>query len=311
MKCPYCATEHNGKFCPNCGAPAAAPVDQETRSEPPVQEVPFAPSTPQVHEPSSINQPLPTFKRPKAIYKNWWFWLVVVVVIIGLIGIIGGNSSKEPSAGGSGTAPSSSQGNANASSAEAKPPKGDDLANVAKEYTLTAGHYTAGIDIPAGKCNVTAVSGAGNLSSSNMFSGGINAMFGIDDSELYTASFSGLKLPKGTTLTLNSDLKITLTYTGVDSNFTGRSYDEGAAVTLKDGNYEAGTDFPAATYKIVAVAGTGNLSSTNMFDGGLNEMFGVDNSTGLYNGQFLNVDLKKGVTLTVSGGLTIQLIPTK
>ena len=46
-----------------------------------------------------------------------------------------------------------------------------------------------------------------------------------------------------------------------------------------------------------------------ILDGGLNEMFGIDKGMNMYNNQFMNVDLGKGVTLKVSGGLKIKLIP--
>ena len=39
----------------------------------------------------------------------------------------------------------------------------EDLSAVETEYTLGAGYYTAGIDLPVGKCNLTAVSGNGNI----------------------------------------------------------------------------------------------------------------------------------------------------
>lgn len=193
-----------------------------------------------------------------------------------------------------------------------KEPKTEDYSNVATEYTLTAGNYTAGVDIPAGRCNATAVSGSGNLSSSNMFTGGVNEMFGIDDGDgFYTDSFTGISLPEGTVLCLNNDLTVKFTYTKIESDYTGRTYDEGAAITLGGGNFEAGTDFPEGVYNIVALSGTGNLSSSNMFDGGLNEMFGIDDGTGFYNSQFMNAELPSGTTLTISGGLSVKLIPAK
>jgi len=189
-------------------------------------------------------------------------------------------------------------------------PATEDLSAVQTEFTLTAGNYVAGIDIPGGTMNVEAISGTGNLSSSNMFSGGINEMFGIDDgSEWYTETFNNLKLPEGETLSLNNQLTIKLTYTKVTSNFTGRTYDDASAIDLGSGNYIAGNDFPAGIYKIVAKSGTGNLSSDNMFDGGVNEMFGIDNGTGFYNDQFINANLPDGTTLTISGGLSVTLIP--
>ena len=185
-----------------------------------------------------------------------------------------------------------------------------DLSNVATEYTLSSGNYVAGIDIPAGTCDVTAASGGGNLYSSNLYDGGINETFGVDDgSGLYTSSFKGLALPEKTVLTVSGTLTIKLEFSKVASNYSGRSYNESSAVQLSSGNYTAGTDFDAGVYKIVAKSGNGNLYSSNLYDGGLNEMFGIDDGTGSYTQEFINVDLPEGTTLTASGGLSIELIP--
>lgn len=195
---------------------------------------------------------------------------------------------------------------------EQEPETEDDFSDVPMEYELTAGYYTAGIDIPAGKCNVIAVEGTGNLSSSNMFSGGVNEMFGIDDGTgFYTESFNGLKLPEKATLSTNGGLVIKLEYTTIESRPTGRTYDESAAIELSNGNYTAGSDFPEGIYNIEAVSGSGNLSSSNIFDGGVNEMFGVDDGSGFYNDKIQNITLSEGVELTVSGGLAVKLIPSK
>lgn len=186
----------------------------------------------------------------------------------------------------------------------------EDLSGVATEYELSTGNYTAGIDIPAGKSNIAAVSGTGNLSSSNMFTGGINEMFGIDDGTgFYTESYQGLKLSEGDVLTVSGRLTIKMEYTDVQSDITERVYDEDNRITLTDGSYEVGTDFPEGLYNIEAVSGTGNLSSSNMFEGGLSEMFGIDDGMGFYTGEAKNIPLPAGATLEISGGLKVELIP--
>ena len=74
MKCNQCGTQFEGKFCPNCGAPAQA----ET---PAVEQAPV--------------MPVASEKAKKPIYKKWWFWVIIVVVAIGIIGSInGGNESS-------------------------------------------------------------------------------------------------------------------------------------------------------------------------------------------------------------------------
>ena len=63
MKCNICGTSYDGKFCPNCGAPAETPV---------VNAVPSAPVAEE--------------KKKKPIHKRWWFWVIIAVVAIGIIG---------------------------------------------------------------------------------------------------------------------------------------------------------------------------------------------------------------------------------
>ena len=74
MKCNQCGTQFEGKFCPNCGAPAQA----ET---PAVEQAPV--------------MPVASVKAKKPIYKKWWFWVIIAVVVIGIIGSVnGGNESS-------------------------------------------------------------------------------------------------------------------------------------------------------------------------------------------------------------------------
>ncbi len=305
MICRNCNSEFNGKFCPNCGAPADGVQMQN----------------------SSGNTGSRTSPPKKPITKRWWFWVIVAVLVIALIGNLGGNNDKQKDT----TAAQMESGVSNETvvddkevpaqqestnaptptpSPEPTPEPTIDLSAVATEYTLAAGNYTAGVDIPSGRCNVVAVKGQGNVSSSNMYSGGMNEVFGVDDgSDFYTEEFNGLKLPEGTVLHVGGSVTIQLSYSSIESGFSGRTYDDVNAITLTTGNYEAGIDFPAGVYKAVAVSGTGNLSSDNMFDGGLNEMFGIDNGYGWYIDEFTNVDLPEGTELSVGGGVTVKLIP--
>ncbi|MFR3389499.1 MAG: hypothetical protein ACLTT1_01605 [[Clostridium] scindens] len=56
---------------------------------------------------------------------------------------------------------------------------------------------------------------------------------------------------------------------------------------------------------MIATGGTGNVSSSNMFDGGLNEVMGQE---GFGVTEHNNAVFTEGVTLTVSG-TSIQLVP--
>lgn len=85
MKCNQCNTEFEGKFCPNCGAPA-------TNSD--------EPSMTQNNESgqsisSKKDKEKKKFKVKKPFYKKWWFILIVIIVVIAFISkIIGGNKSE-------------------------------------------------------------------------------------------------------------------------------------------------------------------------------------------------------------------------
>ena len=82
---------------------------------------------------------------------------------------------------------------------------------------------------------------------------------------------------------------------------------EAKTIKLSNGNYVAGSDCEAGTYDIVAVSGNGNVSSSNMFSGGINAVMGTRNSD-FYEKEYKNIKLPYGTELTVDG-VTINLIP--
>lgn len=82
---------------------------------------------------------------------------------------------------------------------------------------------------------------------------------------------------------------------------------EESKVKLGNGNFVAGEDFDAGTYDIVAISGGGNVSSSNMFNGGLNAVMGVEDNE-FYEKEYKNIKLPAGTTLKVSG-VKIELIP--
>lgn len=196
--------------------------------------------------------------------------------------------------------------------ATSAPVQVDNFADVATEYTITTGYYTAGIDLPVGRCNIEAVEGSGNVSSSNLLEGGVNEMMGIeDDTEYYTKTFNGLKMDENVVLCISSRVTIKLIYTNITGGYTGREYNEAKAVELTSGNYVAGVDFPAGLYNVEAVSGAGNISSSNLIDGGINEMIGVEDGSGLYIQTFKNLELGDTVELVISSGVKVRLIPEK
>ena len=82
MKCNQCGTDYEGKFCPNCGAPATnADATQQANN-----------SQPTVNYNQAPVQPMAKVKKP--IYKKWWFWVIIAVVAIAIIANLGGNGDK-------------------------------------------------------------------------------------------------------------------------------------------------------------------------------------------------------------------------
>ncbi|MDF2589667.1 MAG: hypothetical protein K0S41_3508, partial [Anaerocolumna sp.] len=129
-----------------------------------------------------------------------------------------------------------------------------DLSDVSTTYTLTAGYYIVGVDIPVGVCNVIAISGSGNVFS---YDHKINEVFGVDPEDV--SSFEGLKLEKRITLRVSGNLNIKLEYKSIDEGFVGRIYDMSNIIQISAGNYIVGTDFDEGIYSIVAVSGSDNL----------------------------------------------------
>lgn len=256
--------------------------------------------------------------------KKVWPWIVAAVVLVVIIGAgAGGNKSESGDKSSSGDRAAQTQTGektadeptstdaAPAENAEAGP-AAPDLSAVATEYTLTAGQYYAGIDIPCGKFNLTVISGDGNIMTTNMYSGGVNGIFGIPDADhdYYKDAYNGVKLPEGERMGVWGDLTVRLEYTRIDTGFTGRTEDEANKITLIDGNYDIGDDIPAGLYTIRVTEGSGNVSC-NVYGGGLNEIMGApgtDQSILAYIPEFKNAYLPAGEELTIRG-MTVDLIP--
>lgn len=223
--------------------------------------------------------------------------VVVFFIIIAAIGtIFGGNNDSKKS-------------NSTLKSNDSTPP--EEKSQVVEEHyeiDLSAGNYTAGTDIPTGTYNLTATSGSGNVSSTNLYNGGLNEIMANPVDEYSSDSFNGLKLDSGVILRISNTVTLHLVSENANvAGVTARSSDNATPIDLGAGNYTCGTDFPAGTYNIIATGGSGNVSSDNMYDGGLNEIMGTTND-GYSITQFNNAIFQDGNILTISG-TTIQLIP--
>lgn len=81
--------------------------------------------------------------------------------------------------------------------------------NQTENTVFSAGVYTAGKDFKEGAYNIVAVSGDGNVSSSNMYTGGMDSEIASNKSGVYS-EYKDIKLPDGTRLTITGDVKIEL-----------------------------------------------------------------------------------------------------
>jgi len=241
---------------------------------------------------------------------KWWYVLIAIAAIV-ILGSLG--DGKTPAGGDTATTPPAQTDilpEATPSPAENTTPATETPDRISYTAELTSGHYTAGIDFPPGTYDIVAVAGGGNVSSSNMFSGGINAIMGADTSSgMYEQEYSNIRLPEGTVLSI-SGVKVRITSDDASGEpLKKREQSITETVELGNGNFVAGEDFPAGVYDIVAISGGGNVSSDNMFDGGINAIMGVDTSSGIYEQEYKNIELPEGTTLTVDG-VRIKLIPS-
>jgi hypothetical protein len=254
-------------------------------------------------------------KKITAFNKRRWSWVPLVILLIIITAACGGNTQKNlngtnsPAANSSQTVPAESASPSSASGAKA-------------QLQLTSGNYTSGIDFPAGKYNISAVSGSGNVSSSNLYSGGINAAMGTAEADkaaggnIYQQQYSNINLPDGIVLSISGGVTIEITSDAASSApLKHRVQPNTKTIDLGNGNFIAGKDFPAGTYDVIAVSGSGNVSSDNMFSGGINAVMGTKDAnsglgTNLYEQAYKNVDLPDGTTITIDA-VKIQLVPSK
>lgn len=174
---------------------------------------------------------------------------------------------------------------------------------------LSSGNYTSGIDFPEGVYNFTAIKGGGNVSSDNMYNGGINAIMGVKDDDFYQKEYSNISLPYGTKLSISGVTIQIHSDSASGEPLTQREQPNTEEISLGNGNFVSGKDFPSGVYDIVAVSGGGNVSTDNMYDGGLNAIMGVKDDD-FYIKEYKNIELPEGTTLTVDR-VKIKLVPSK
>lgn len=182
---------------------------------------------------------------------------------------------------------------------------------------LGSGYYTAGIDFPAGTYDIEVISGNGvvyTLSPDyDELPDSFSEMMGVKEDGMYEyqKSHSNLSLPKDTVLSVSGGVTIKIHSDSASGEALARreqSITEN--VWLENGSFVAGTDFPAGVYDIVAVSGSGNVSSDNMAEGGICDVMGTKDVSGLYQNEYRNIYLPEGITLKVGGDVEIVLTPS-
>lgn len=187
-------------------------------------------------------------------------------------------------------------------------PSDDSAASQSIDFRLTSGHHTAGVDFPAGTYDLTAVQWCGRVSSSN---GAVDlpmgtADYNTDGQNTYTQNVTDVQLSSGTVLSLSGGVVLRLSCDDPDDTpLQPRNQEITEDITLGAGNYTAGVDFPAGTYDLTATDGVGNVESSNLQDGGINDVMGttwrIAEGYGFCEQYYQNVELPEGTTLRISG----------
>ena len=170
-------------------------------------------------------------------------------------------------------------------SPSALPPETEDVVEEGFTTTLTAGHYTVGIDIPVGTYSFFSKAGSGNLYSSDS---SINEIFTAEDSvadktykeygleNFGTEEINNIYLSDGIIVTVTGTQQISAGCDdGLTSAMVSRNQDGLEGIELGYGLYAAGDDFPAGTYNVVWLEGNGNIQTDPFdMDTGINEIMG-------------------------------------
>jgi hypothetical protein len=172
------------------------------------------------------------------------------------------------------------------------------------QVELSAGKYVSGMDFPSGKYDLTAVSGSGNVYTSDI---SLNEVMSSKEDDFSIKTFKNAKLESKLVLTIAGNLVLNISSDKANvADLQPRVNDLTQTVELSSGNYVAGDDFPAGTYNVVAIQGSGNVYTA---DADLNEVMGTDND-GMSIKEFKNFEFKEGTELTISG-VSVNLVPSK
>ena len=164
-------------------------------------------------------------------------------------------------------------------------------------FTLTAGRYTVGMDIPEGRYRIVAKKNSGNI---------YNKYYTFDE-DLDAEDDDSPKIHKrliiGDILIITDALVVELSSKKANLLQNIIKYPIGKEITLKAGNYICGDDFKSGVYDIKRIKNRGVVSfddSGEDFGSEANELEEIKNWL------FKNNDY-----LGISGGFIIKLVPSK
>lgn len=187
-----------------------------------------------------------------------------------------------------------------------------DYSNVKSEWELLPGYYTAGVDIPTGMCDVECLEGGGFISGDSSSAN----MYGPEITEPRSGTsrtFKNFIIQEGDVVHI-SGIRVSLKYSSVTSNYTGRNYDEGSSITLQQGNYIVGKDIAPGRYNIRLVSGAGTVTTDKKNEIGTYNNYAPSGNMGSVRvgsySMFCNGYLQTGDILKLSG-IEVTLIPEK
>lgn len=190
-----------------------------------------------------------------------------------------------------------------------------EITDTSYQAILGSGYFISGVDFPAGKYDIKAVNGAGRIDSSNRLEGGVGGLIGYEE-ERYEPSYTDVDLSEGVALYL-FEVSVEITSSNLyNSSLKGREQPNTQTISLGEGKYKAGKDFPIGVYDVVAIRGAGHVEHGQGgladFSLGLVFISPEDHSMSKYSQPvYKNVTFKAGDTIKVSSDIEIHLIPSR
>ena len=164
-------------------------------------------------------------------------------------------------------------------------------------FTLSAGSYTVGMDIPEGRYRIVAKKNSGNIYNKyNTFDENLDAE-NANTQKIFARLFIGDIL----TITYSLVVELSSEKANLLQNIVRRPI--GKEITLKAGNYICGEDFKSGVYDIKRIKNRGVVS----FDDSGKSFGSEDNELK----EIKNYLFKNNDYLGISSGLVIKLVPSQ